>query len=408
MLLLLISCTSAEDQVPMKSGEVNIPNPYQLEVTVNSLGDHAYELVIKTQLAEGAYFVSPFSKGDYKGQFSISLNPNDRIKWAEDLTESPRSIETINPWSGGPVNYVTENTVYTQSFNVTNEADFTIGGEIQFVIEPNCTMEKIPFILSQRNGKVTGQLTPEKYLKPHEYGGWSCPDNFNFPPVNVKELGQIPIVNGRLPTQEETRNGTSLIYIDLEKYPDAKPLDMTFPRLARCYSPHTKKDEMVIVIQGVVIGEDTIAGYRYLNGGNGSAWFHEVNFLTEEEVAQLEPTRFVDIVMEVAPGPRELWSVIKDGDLNQKMGKKFDEQLTLDGTVVKGEVTAHWDDLYLQVDYNLEGYHYVEKFLMLKDPKDATTEFHVVAGPIREGFEAKQEAWQKWYEEVVALSEEGK
>jgi hypothetical protein len=52
--------------------------------------------------------------------------------------------------------------------------------------------------------------------------GWYCPDNTKmFPPVDIKSWNKVPVVNGRLPTFEETQNGTSLI-MTLTKPPTPK------------------------------------------------------------------------------------------------------------------------------------------------------------------------------------------
>ena len=76
----------------------------------------------------------------------------------------------------------------------------------------------------------------------HSYGGWYCPDNLNgFPPVNLTELDQVPVVNRRLPTEEEARNGTSLMYFNTVELPQAEALDMTLPRMARYWSNNTHK-----------------------------------------------------------------------------------------------------------------------------------------------------------------------
>ena len=56
-------------------------------------------------------------------------------------------------------------------------------------------------------------------------------------------------------TQEETQNGTSLIFVDIEKHPDARPLDMEMPRLARFFNVQSDKNELVIVIQALAISK---------------------------------------------------------------------------------------------------------------------------------------------------------
>src|ERR1035437_9841696 len=38
---------------------------------------------------------------------------------------------------------------------------------------------------------------------------FDCPDSKFFPPINLKSCNKTPLVNGRLPIYEETKNGAS-------------------------------------------------------------------------------------------------------------------------------------------------------------------------------------------------------
>jgi hypothetical protein len=113
---------------------------------------------------------------------------------------------------------------------------------------------------------------------------WYCPDNIRgFPPVDIKLWNKVPVVNGRLPTFEETGNGTSLIYYDKRNYPDAETYNMALPKLASFLDPYTKRIDTVIVIQIVQTTYDTVVGYRYLTGGNGTYDFRAFHFLNDNE-----------------------------------------------------------------------------------------------------------------------------
>lgn len=114
---------------------------------------------------------------------------------------------------------------------------------------------------------------------------WYCPDNVKgFPPVNIKLWNKVPVVNGRPPTHEETLNGTSLIYYGLTTDTATKPYNMLLPKLASFFDPNTNKTDTVIVIQIVQTTYDTIVGYRYLTGGNGTHDFRDFHILTDTEV----------------------------------------------------------------------------------------------------------------------------
>jgi len=119
---------------------------------------------------------------------------------------------------------------------------------------------------------------------------WDCPDNKDFPPVDIKSWKEVQVVNGRLPTFEETQNGTSLLYIDKSANPhlqEAKPYNIVLPKLAYHTNPRTKKEEIVVVIQIVEFSNYTWVGYRYLTGGNGSSDFKNFRFLTEDEIGKV-------------------------------------------------------------------------------------------------------------------------
>ncbi len=72
-----------------------------------------------------------------------------------------------------------------------------------------------------KNNKVVKPIEKvnKKTQEPHRYGGYYCPDNLNgFPAVDIINWKSVPVVNGRMATKEETQNGTSLIFVNYEKY----------------------------------------------------------------------------------------------------------------------------------------------------------------------------------------------
>ena len=113
---------------------------------------------------------------------------------------------------------------------------------------------------------------------------FDCPDSRLFPPIDIHSWEKTPVVNGRLPTYEETMNGTSIHHYGERENPDVKPYPMTLPKLAYRRNHLTKTDEMVVVIQIVQTAQDTVVGFRYLTGGCGGSLFRDYRFLTDEEV----------------------------------------------------------------------------------------------------------------------------
>ena len=153
--------------------------------------------------------------------------------------------------------------------------------------------------------------------EPHRYGGWYCPDNFGFVPVDIQKLDEVPAIADRLPTEQELHDNMSLINVDTAKYPDARALEMDLPRVARIYSERKGMSELIIVIQAIVVQEDTVVGYRFANGGNGSAWLSDVTFLSEDEVAGMGAQPFFYSKSVLKAKTEDIWRAIEQDRLLQ-------------------------------------------------------------------------------------------
>ena len=275
-----------------------------------------------------------------------------------------------------------------------------------------------------QNNKVEKPIEKEitKKQEPHKYGGWFCPDNLNgFPAVDINNWNSVPVVNGRLATQEEAQNGTSLIFIDTEKFPDAKPLDIKMPKLARYYNEYSKKEEVIIVIQALNIANDSVVGFRYLNGGNGSARLNEVRFLSGNEIENMSTSRFVALNMKINATQEVIWEVLTNPVYNKTLQPIFDKENTikadwyksskvnfkyLNGGLVTSEFASKlFGNYYIQIDSELGNYQYVEKFLLLENKETKNTELQIVCGPYSDDFENQKLILNKWAQKVKALSE---
>jgi len=253
---------------------------------------------------------------------------------------------------------------------------------------------------------------------PHNYGGWYCPDNLNgFPPVNVADWKSVPVVNGRMATKEETQNGTSLIFVDSEKYPNATTLNLTMPKLASFYNEYSKRDELIIVIQAINVNNDSIVGFRYLNGGNGSARLNNVRFLSDNEIEMIPSSQFISKTIKIEATQDVIWKILTNPEhaktLQSIFGKKgklksgWREKTNVNYHYSNsGESTSLYADLlfgnyYIQNDYS----QYNEKFLLLEDEQTKHTELKIVSGPYNNDFEKQVAILNKWIQKVKELSE---
>lgn len=263
----------------------------------------------------------------------------------------------------------------------------------------------------------------ETIQKPsHQYGGWYCPDNLNgFPAVNLKEWKNVPVINGRLPTEEEAKSEKSLIFIDTNVYPNSKAMDIELPKLAKFYNHHSKKTEIIIVIQAIEIQGDSIVGFRYLNGGNGSAHYKEVTFISENEVATISDAKFVSFDININASDDKVWEVMTQSTFTNKLQPVFDikNYLTNDWKT-KSNINYNYTNLknltnkyankmygcwYIQNDYLIDSFGYVEKFLLLRGEEANQTELKIVCGPFKDDFETQQFVLHQWAEKVKELSE---
>ncbi len=257
-------------------------------------------------------------------------------------------------------------------------------------------------------------------VEPHKYGGWYCPDNLNgFPAVDIAQWKKVPVVNGRMATREETQNGTSLIFVDSEKYPNAKPLDMIMPKLANFYNRNTGREELIIVIQAINIQNDSIVGFRYVNGGNGSAWLHEVQFLADEEIDKLHKTKFVSHDIEIEATQDEVWEVMTNIENaatfqkifkgNKKIENDWRKKTNINYFYPKAAIPTSayagklYGCFYVQNDFNF--LKYTEKFLLLEDNDTKRTTMKISCGPYEGDYERQKEILYHWAQKVKEMSE---
>lgn len=133
---------------------VHVDQLYTSIIRVDEVIKNEYRLSVQMNLKNGSYFISPNEKGDFTGKFIINITDPEKILVDEAIIETPLSKGELNN-HGSLVNWVRENTNYKKTLKVLSNDDFEVSGYIQFTIEPRCTLEKIPFILSNTNGKLS-------------------------------------------------------------------------------------------------------------------------------------------------------------------------------------------------------------------------------------------------------------
>jgi len=176
VFLILLSCAGVYAAISRESnsdittrdqfvGERQYDINFQIER--ETAAQHSLWIVMK--LYHNSHYVSPHAKRDFSGKFQVSLDDNPYVALDSNFLETPRSIEEYDPhpFVNGTVNWVRENTRYKYPLHLLSSEDFEVNGMVRFVIEPNCTMEEIRFVIYQEDGilKVENK-TIQKCHKP--------------------------------------------------------------------------------------------------------------------------------------------------------------------------------------------------------------------------------------------------
>lgn len=128
---------------------------YTTIIRIDKQSDKEHVLSIQMNLEKNGYFVSPTESGSFTGKFTIVLTEPQHLQTNGAIIETPLSKVDENE---GYVKWVRQNTNYKQSLKVLTNENFEVYGYIQFTIEPRCTLEKIPFILSYVDGKLSVKI----------------------------------------------------------------------------------------------------------------------------------------------------------------------------------------------------------------------------------------------------------
>lgn len=131
---------------------------YTLDMQIEEDSNGDFYIVSTIDFLNGTYLASPFSKHDFKGKFLLQMDPDAAATLSKEITETPKSVETIHENGVGSVNWVKEKTTYRQKINFPTDYNYSCSGKLTFTIEPACTFEEITFVLKYADGKL--QIQP--------------------------------------------------------------------------------------------------------------------------------------------------------------------------------------------------------------------------------------------------------
>ena len=175
LLLLSIACAT-DNQQTQKAPKIALNETpglfigpkyteelYDLEFHIDKLKNNEFQLSIAIKLYNGGHYISPHAKRDFSGKFYMDLGSYTNLDFNGVIIENPRSVEITDPhpFTNGTVNWVHVNTTYKQALEIKSQEDFEVFGRVIFTIEPRCTLENIPFVISYKDGKMTVKKNPK-------------------------------------------------------------------------------------------------------------------------------------------------------------------------------------------------------------------------------------------------------
>jgi hypothetical protein len=167
ILLLSFSCANDKQQYNTSNYIAKLETPkaivasevlnitdefYNLQISIETSENNTFNLVIAMELHKGSSFISPFETKEFSGKFYMDFGSYKDLSFDVNIVETPRAIAIIDKFKNEPVIWVKENTTYTQPLKIHSEDDFEVFGKVQFTIEPRCTFEEIPFVISFKDG----------------------------------------------------------------------------------------------------------------------------------------------------------------------------------------------------------------------------------------------------------------
>ena len=107
----------------------------------------------------------------------------------------------------------------------------------------------------------------------------------NWPAFEINSWKSIPVINGKIATENEAKNGIAVFCI--KNVAQHYPYEIDLPKLAFLTNEDNDIKELVVIIQAESTEKGTVIGYRNPNGGNGAAFLNEFEFLSDEEIEKL-------------------------------------------------------------------------------------------------------------------------
>ena len=100
-----------------------------------------------------------------------------------------------------------------------------------------------------------------------------------------------------------------------------------------------KYQDVLSLGEALNIQNDSIVGFRFLNGGNGSARLNEVKFISDNELEKIESGRFISLDIKIKAKQDEIWKIMTKSDYAKALQPTFDNKNILNKLSIQYDET---------------------------------------------------------------------
>ncbi|MFK8037379.1 MAG: hypothetical protein AB8B74_03765 [Crocinitomicaceae bacterium] len=132
-----------------------VQNQAEIDFSINKTDDSTIDFNVHLTFGRGCWVVSPLSKNYPYGNMVISIDESEYLTLEESIVEHPKSVLEYDTILRQEINFIRENTIFSQKIKLNNLLDFDVSGRVWFILEPICTPYEVKYTISNRAGKLT-------------------------------------------------------------------------------------------------------------------------------------------------------------------------------------------------------------------------------------------------------------
>jgi hypothetical protein len=183
-LLLFNSCEYGESEaIEPELKDSIVPNPpidgdmilnlnqetsddsIQVNFDIQKINQNEFNFQLEMQLYGESWIVSPLEKEFPYGCMRIEFDENEKLITIDQISEKPESKFLNDSNWDKPYRVISGATTLNQKMKIISKDDFTVKGNVFFVLEPICDLYQIDFQLFWESGNLRVEETPVRITK---------------------------------------------------------------------------------------------------------------------------------------------------------------------------------------------------------------------------------------------------